>query len=180
MKIQCACGAKYAFDITPEMARTPITLICQTCGADNSAAVNQVIQQQFSAAAPVVSVPGISSRPMVAPPPEIAPPPTHAHAVTAAPALNIPIQVAASATTAASIPGTPPMAPPRSAAPALRVNVASTAPAPSASAAVCAKHSDQPAIQHCRVCEKPMCPKCMEAFGYVCSAYCKGKAENQG
>ncbi len=45
---------------------------------------------------------------------------------------------------------------------------------------MCAKHSDQPATQHCRVCQKPMCPKCMESFGFVCSAYCKGKAENQG
>lgn len=184
MKIQCACGAKYSFDITPEMARTPIQLICQTCGVDNSAAVNQVIQQQFGAPAPVVSIPGISSRPMMAPPPEIALPPAHARVATPAPAANTPIQIATPAASAASIPGTPPMAPPRPAAPALRVNAGSSARAPSASAAVpaamCARHSDLPATQPCRVCEKLMCPKCMEAFGYVCSAYCKGKAENQG
>ena len=49
MKIQCPCGTKYAFDVTPEMAANPVTLVCQNCGADNSLAVNGLIQQQFSA-----------------------------------------------------------------------------------------------------------------------------------
>lgn len=34
--------------------------------------------------------------------------------------------------------------------------------------------------RQCLVCKKPMCVKCMEVFGYVCSAFCKGKAEDQG
>ncbi len=63
MKIQCQCGTKYAFDVTPEMAVNPVTLVCQNCGADNSLAVNTLIQQQFpvtateSATAPVESAP---------------------------------------------------------------------------------------------------------------------------
>ena len=48
MKIQCSCGTKYAFDITPEMVNNPVQLVCQNCGVDNSAAVNQIIQQQFA------------------------------------------------------------------------------------------------------------------------------------
>ena len=51
MKIQCQCGTKYAFDVTPEMAANSVTLVCQNCGADNSLAVNMLIQQQFPATA---------------------------------------------------------------------------------------------------------------------------------
>src|SRR5687768_6074279 len=47
MKIQCNCGTKYAFDITPDMVANPVRLVCQNCGTDNSVAVNQIIQQQF-------------------------------------------------------------------------------------------------------------------------------------
>ncbi len=32
-------------------------------------------------------------------------------------------------------------------------------------------------MEHCAICKKPICPQCMEIFGYFCSAYCKGKAE---
>lgn len=38
------------------------------------------------------------------------------------------------------------------------------------------KHPGQMAAHKCMVCQKPICPKCMEMFGYLCSAYCKGKA----
>ena len=47
MKIQCSCGTKYAFEITPDMVANPVRLVCQNCGTDNSSAVNQIIQQQF-------------------------------------------------------------------------------------------------------------------------------------
>lgn len=173
MKIQCACGAKYAFDVTPEMVAAPIQLICQACGADNSAAVNQLIRQQFNAPAPTISVTVVSPAPArtdapstgSVPAPRVAPP---------APPVRI-------ATPSPENPG--PVAPPSPAKPALRVNVAAatsaTTPA-EAPVSTCAKHPDQPVTQHCRVCQKPMCSKCMEAFGFVCSAYCKGKAENQG
>lgn len=36
------------------------------------------------------------------------------------------------------------------------------------------------AVEKCYVCSKPICPKCMELFGYVCSPLCKSKAEAQG
>ena len=51
MKIQCACGTKYAFDITPEMAQNPVQLVCQECGADLSSQVNELIRQELEAKA---------------------------------------------------------------------------------------------------------------------------------
>jgi hypothetical protein len=71
MKIQCNCGTKYAFDVTPEMAANPVSFICQNCGADNSLAVNMLIQQQFPATAtesapppaPVAPPPPVESKP---------------------------------------------------------------------------------------------------------------------
>src|SRR5262249_4949368 len=62
----------------------------------------------------------------------------------------------------------PPAAP--SAAPA-------AAPALEA-ASVCLKHPGQLTTHRCLVCQKPICPKCMELFGFVCSAFCKSKAED--
>jgi hypothetical protein len=50
MKIQCNCGAKYSFDVTPEMAQNPIRFICPTCGLDSSVAVNSLIIQELRAA----------------------------------------------------------------------------------------------------------------------------------
>src|ERR1051325_7314513 len=52
MKIQCSCGMKYAFDLTPEMARTPIKFVCKSCGVDSSEMVNQLVRQQLGLAAP--------------------------------------------------------------------------------------------------------------------------------
>lgn len=57
MKIQCACGAKYAFDATPEMLQSPVRLVCQSCGADLSDAVNELIRQEFAGQLPVPPLP---------------------------------------------------------------------------------------------------------------------------
>jgi PQQ-like domain len=43
----------------------------------------------------------------------------------------------------------------------------------------CVRHQ-QPADERCRMCNKPICPKCMELFGYVCSPLCKAKASSHG
>lgn len=139
MKIQCACGSKYAFDVTPEMVRSPVRLVCQNCGADNSTVVNQLIQQQFAAAAPAVAMPGVAAGTTggakLAPAPEIAPPPPGARLVplvaetpaASASAAHIPPPVTAGS-------GAAPIAPPRVNAPSLRVSVAAHAPAPAAEA----------------------------------------------
>jgi outer membrane protein assembly factor BamB len=70
------------------------------------------------------------------------------------------------------------------AAPGLRISrghepsapAAPAAPAEPVEGAVCAKHNE-PATEQCAVCHKPICPKCMDIFGFFCSALCKSKAE---
>ena len=52
MKIQCACGAKYAFDATPEMVENPVRFVCQNCGLDSSDFVNGLIRQELGLAKP--------------------------------------------------------------------------------------------------------------------------------
>ncbi|MGA2246509.1 MAG: PQQ-binding-like beta-propeller repeat protein [Verrucomicrobiota bacterium] len=129
MKLQCSCGAKYAFDATPEMVNHPVKFICPNCGLDSSEFVNELIRREFGTA------------------------PQPASAV-----------------------------PPRAAAPGpLRVSIAAPAVTEAAAPAAskfCAKHREL-AIEECAVCHKPICPKCMELFGYFCSPLCKGKAEAQ-
>ena len=57
MKIQCACGAKYAFDVTPEMAENPVRFVCQTCGLDSSDFVNGLIRQELGLGTPAAMPP---------------------------------------------------------------------------------------------------------------------------
>ena len=126
MKLQCSCGAKYAFDATPEMLQNPVKFICPSCGADSSDFVNQLVQQEFGGQAP--------------PPAAAAPAPAR-------------LRVSQEAAPAAPAPTTPVVG------------------------KFCAKHVRELATDHCAVCHKPICPKCMELFGYFCSPLCKGKAE---
>jgi hypothetical protein len=55
-----------------------------------------------------------------------------------------------------------------------------TAVRPSENPPSCLKHPGEVAIDKCYVCSKPICPKCMELFGFVCSPLCKAKAESHG
>jgi len=64
---------------------------------------------------------------------------------------------------------------------------AKSAPQPAAAAAVaaasvpfCPRHPKNPATETCRVCGKPICGECMEQFGYVCSTFCRKRAEQTG
>src|SRR5687768_3608748 len=52
IKIQCPCGVKYELDLTPEHLKTGVRFVCQQCGVDSSAAVNQIVRQQFAAQPP--------------------------------------------------------------------------------------------------------------------------------
>jgi outer membrane protein assembly factor BamB len=52
MKIQCACGAKYAFDATPEMLQNPVRFVCPGCGLDSSDTVNELIRREFAGQTP--------------------------------------------------------------------------------------------------------------------------------
>src|ERR1035437_4482984 len=51
MKIQCSCGAKYEFDVTPEMAKTPVRFVCSACGIDASDFVNSLVRQELGLSA---------------------------------------------------------------------------------------------------------------------------------
>ena len=169
MKIQCACGTKLAFDITPDMAVTPVQCICPECGADNSAAVNQLIRQELGVSAAPLSAPPAAIPVVIPLPPPVAAPPAP---------MRIALPVAAPVAAPAPAPA------PR---PAIRISTHTSAPAPAAteSPAVpmgkefCLKHPGHQVTHKCVVCGKPMCPECMALFGYVCSPLCKNKAETR-
>ncbi|HXR46125.1 MAG TPA: PQQ-binding-like beta-propeller repeat protein [Candidatus Limnocylindrales bacterium] len=57
MKIQCACGAKYAFDATPEMLQNPVKFVCPGCGLDSSDFVNELIRREFAGQTPAAPSP---------------------------------------------------------------------------------------------------------------------------
>jgi hypothetical protein len=131
MKIQCACGAKYAFDITPEMAQNPVRFVCPTCGLDSSEYVNQLLREE------------LAEQGVTAPPPPPAPAPTSR------------LKIAHEEKPAAAAEAEP-------------------------VSKYCQRHRGMLAAEHCTICQKPICPKCMELFGYFCSPLCKNKADMQG
>ena len=145
MKIQCSCGAKYALDLSPEMAETPVRFVCPACGRDASDFVNSLVRQELGLSEPAAA--GTPATASEAPPAQPAP-------------------------------QSPPFA-------RMCMHTPPTAPAYAATASPgapqrCTKHPDQFTTDKCCICSKPICPKCMELFGYVCSPLCKGKAESQG
>jgi outer membrane protein assembly factor BamB len=143
MKIQCSCGAKYAFDVSPEMAQAPIRFVCPACGVDASDRVNSLIRQELGLSGPAATP---------APAPVAAP-------VQAAPQPSPGLRVRVHTPEAAAA-----------------ETVTDAADAPQR----CFKHPDQFVTDKCYVCSKPLCPRCMELFGYVCSPLCKAKADAHG
>jgi hypothetical protein len=133
MKIQCSCGTKYSFEVTPEMAQNPVRFVCPNCGLDSSEYVNQLVREELAE------------------------------------------QAASQPATVASV---PPLAP------RLKISHEAKPPEPppvaTASNKYCEKHRTVPATGKCSVCGKPICPQCMELFGYFCSSLCKNKADLQG
>jgi hypothetical protein len=137
------------------MANRPVRFVCSACGLDASEFVNDLIRRELTQNAPA----------------QPAPPAAPAPAAAAAPVgelLDVP----------------PPAAVP---APAPRIRLSAPAapetqpPNPTAAAnPLCAKHPGQLATHRCYVCSKPICPKCMEVLGYVCSPLCKAKAQSHG
>src|SRR5436305_14992080 len=49
MKIQCSCGAKYVFEVAPEMLEKPVRFVCTSCGLDASEYVNSLVRQELGA-----------------------------------------------------------------------------------------------------------------------------------
>jgi hypothetical protein len=52
IKINCACGQRYAFDIEPVNGRMPAPVACPVCGVHGTAAANDIIAQNMHAAPP--------------------------------------------------------------------------------------------------------------------------------
>jgi len=169
MKILCNCGIKYGFDTSPEMVRRPVRFICQSCGADNSDLVNQMIREEYGAtnstATAAAPEPAVAPAPPPTPrPPSIAPSlPSPSRPSIPAPSPVSRVKIAghgeASASSAASAP---------------------SAVAPAKESRYCGKHPGQETSATCLVCHKPMCPLCMQVTGLVCSPFCRTKAEAQG
>jgi hypothetical protein len=81
VKVQCGCGQRYAFDVEPVSGRMPSPVACPVCGADGTAAANEIIARTLTASSqappPVVvrmrmPVAGTASTATTAPAPETA------------------------------------------------------------------------------------------------------------
>lgn len=180
MKIQCPCGTKLAFEITPDMATNPVSFVCPVCGLDSSAVVNEIVRHELGVADPAPA-PAAMPAPVAfisIPTPPPAP----------APAIRIarPAGPAATAPTPAPVPLPVPSAAPR---PAMRISTHALATAQASESVAasdapaerqfCLKHPGQEIGHKCVVCGKGMCPDCMALFGYICSPLCKSKAESR-
>jgi hypothetical protein len=56
VKIRCGCGQKYAFDVYPLNGRMPSPIRCPVCGADGTAAANEVIALALRAQSPPLAL----------------------------------------------------------------------------------------------------------------------------
>ncbi len=84
VKIQCGCGQRYAFDVEPINGRMGAPVKCPACGADGTAAANEVIAQSLPAAPAPASAGKVPVR-VVAPAPAVRLAASAAPAVVAAP-----------------------------------------------------------------------------------------------
>ena len=67
VKILCACGQKYAFDVEPYNGRMPAPIHCPICKADGTQAANEIIARSL----PPQPIPAVAPPP----PPMVAPAP---------------------------------------------------------------------------------------------------------
>jgi hypothetical protein len=76
IKVLCACGTKYKFDVEPVNQRMPWPVNCPVCGADGTAQANEVIQQNVAAAPPATVSPAVAAAPVATTPRPAAIPPS--------------------------------------------------------------------------------------------------------
>ena len=75
IKVHCACGQKFKFDVEPVDGQIPFAVNCPACGADGTEAANAILAQQLlptPAPRPVTVLPTV--RPSPRPPGPMAPP----------------------------------------------------------------------------------------------------------
>ena len=68
IKIQCSCGQRHAFDVEPVNGRMAAPVACPVCGADGTAAANEMIAQALATQPAVVRPAGPTVRPAAATP----------------------------------------------------------------------------------------------------------------
>lgn len=151
IKVLCPCGTKFAFEVEPVHGRMPVRVHCPECSADNTDLANATIAGQLASPSPAASEPPKVRIRTAAPP--------------------APAEAAEPASTAPA-PGKPRIR--LAGAPAAEVVAA---PAPESHVELCPRHPAERAVEQCRVCGKPICLQCMELHGYVCSVFCRNKAE---
>jgi hypothetical protein len=134
MKVICDCGAKYAFDATPEMVRNPLAFACPECGVDLSPRILEQVRQQFGTATGPVGLSVSPSVPAVpqglAPAVEIAPPPSGVAVAPPAATPPPPAQMRISLGSAPAAAPAPAASPPPPPPPRLTVSSSHAAPAP--------------------------------------------------
>ena len=163
MKVQCPCGSKYSIDVTPEMARDPIRFVCPNCNTDLSGPINDLVRQELGlSAAPAAAAPAAAPMRVSLGRP-VAPDAAAPESAPAAPARLSIHKTESTATHGTAVEAVP----------------TSTGADPD-DGQPCPKHQGEFSVAHCYICRKPICPKCMELFGYVCSPLCRAKAEANG
>jgi outer membrane protein assembly factor BamB len=170
MKVQCSCGAKSLFEVTEEMRTHPVQFCCPACGLDASGFVDSLVRQALDQkTTPVGSVVHIapqlenstaSFKPVSAAKPQLR--------ITLPKPVTSPAPAALSTLENKDLTETDVSS---------RAEVAVSEIDPPCH---CPKHPSELALENCRVCSKPICPRCMELFGFVCSPLCRAKAASHG
>ena len=150
IKVTCPCSARFEFEVEPVNGRMPVALACPKCGADATELANAAIRSQTQS----------SPRPG-----------------------TVAVRVVRVGTPAATtVQPAPQVAPAPAAEPVTQPVAVAVAPSqsleePAAPAVVrCPKHPEELGIAECVVCGKPVCARCMEQFGFLCSVYCQQQA----
>ena len=124
-----------------------LTFVCQGCGRDYSDYINEIIQNQLAGTA-----------------------------APSQPAASVP-----SAPPAASAVSAAPPPPADAGVPRLKISRghAEAAPQPQQgeTSKYCSRHRTELTTEHCQVCNKPICPQCVEQFGPYCSPFCRNKVD---
>jgi hypothetical protein len=191
MKVQCSCGAKSVFEITEEMQTRPVRFSCPACGVDASefvdSLIRQALEQTTTPGGRVVQIHAELENPIVssANSAAVAKPQVR---ISAGPATHTPVPIppASAPRTRLQISNLPATVPvslenkEESRVLAPRSTITEFTGSETDQAGRCAKHPAEFATESCRVCSKPLCPRCMELFGYVCSPLCKARAASHG
>src|SRR5262245_59129334 len=62
VKVQCGCGQRYSFDVEPVNGRMPSAVACPVCGADGTAAANEIIARTLTASSQAAPPPAVRMR----------------------------------------------------------------------------------------------------------------------